>query len=175
MSRIPWNKGLKLSKMTQYKNMGFQTGNKHWDNPASIKTQLKAGDNKIGVDTQFVKGTSSWNKGKGHLFTGDKNPCWRGGLENRKPSEKKHLCSKYVGWMKQVKNRDNWKCRMANEDCNGRLEAHHILNWIDYPELRYEINNGITLCHSHHPRRREEEKRLIPTFVGLVSVSSKII
>ena len=66
--------------MTQYKNMGFQTGNKHWDNPASIKTQLKAGDNKIGVDTQFVKGTQPWNKGKGQLFTGSNNPCWRGGI-----------------------------------------------------------------------------------------------
>jgi hypothetical protein len=175
MSRIPWNKGLKLSKMAQYCHMGFQAGNKHWNNPESIKTQLKTGDNRIGVETQFVKGVSSWSKGKGHLFVGNKNPSWKGGLENRKPNEKKHLCSKYVGWMKQVKNRDNWKCRMANKDCNGRLEAHHILNWIDYPELRYEINNGITLCHSHHPRRREEEKRLIPTFVELVSVSSNKI
>ena len=40
-----------------------------------------------------------------------------------------------------------------------------------WPELRYDINNGITLCHFHHPIVREEEKRLIPTYKELVSVS----
>lgn len=74
-------------------------------------------------------------------------------------------------WSKSVKNRDKWKCKMLNGECSGKLIAHHILPWKDYPELRYDINNGITLCHAHHPRRREEEKRLIPFFKELVSVS----
>lgn len=72
-------------------------------------------------------------------------------------------------WMKAVKNRDGWKCRIADENCNGRMEAHHILNWKDHPELRYEINNGITLCHAHHPRKRAEEKRLSPYFQELIN------
>lgn len=67
-------------------------------------------------------------------------------------------------WSKTVKNRDNWKCKIANTDCVGKVIAHHILPWRDYPELRYQINNGITLCHAHHPRRRAEEKRLEPIF-----------
>ena len=74
-------------------------------------------------------------------------------------------------WSKDVKRRDNWKCKLSNENCSNRLQAHHILSWKDYPELRYKINNGITLCHAHHPRRRAEEKRLIDTFQKLVSVS----
>ena len=74
-------------------------------------------------------------------------------------------------WRKQVKDRDNWSCRITDINCGGRLEAHHILSWRDFPELRYVINNGITLCHAHHPRKRAEEKRLIPTFQELVSVS----
>lgn len=77
----------------------------------------------------------------------------------------------YKQWRLKVYRRDSFKCRIANMDCKGRIEAHHILGWKDYPELRYEANNGITLCHAHHPRARAEEKRLSPYFQSLVSVS----
>ena len=77
-------------------------------------------------------------------------------------------------WSGSVKNRDGWKCRINNENCNGRVEAHHILGWTEYPELRYQINNGITLCHAHHPRKRAEEKLLIPEFQRLIGLSEEI-
>lgn len=77
----------------------------------------------------------------------------------------------YFNWRKEVWKRDNFKCRLLDENCSGRIEAHHILGWSSHPELRYEINNGITLCHAHHPRKRAEEKRLAPYFNELVSVS----
>lgn len=71
-------------------------------------------------------------------------------------------------WSKNVKNRDNWKCKMSNDDCNGRLEAHHILEYAKHPELRYDINNGITLCHFHHPLKQSEVERLTPYFTNLI-------
>lgn len=83
--------------------------------------------------------------------------------------------SAYKEWRRQVWLRDNFKCKIANPDCAGKIEAHHILRWKDFPELRYQLNNGITLCHAHHPRKRAEEKRLITTFKELVSVSKEII
>ena len=52
----------------------------------------------------------------------------------------------------------------------GKLEAHHILSWSKFPELRYEVNNGITLCHFHHPRKRNDEMTLSPFFQSLVKV-----
>ena len=78
----------------------------------------------------------------------------------------------YRQWRLMVFKRDGYKCKMNNKDCSGKIEAHHILGWSEYPELRYKINNGITLCHAHHPMGRAKEKRLIPFFQGLVSVSS---
>ena len=48
-----------------------------------------------------------------------------------------------------------------------------VLSWLKYLELRYNINNGITLCQAHHPKKRAEEKRLIPFFQELVSVSNE--
>ena len=82
--------------------------------------------------------------------------------------------SMYADWRLNVYRRDNYKCKINNEECNGRIEAHHILCWREYSELRYTINNGITLCQTHHPRVRVEEKRLIPEFQELVSVSKEI-
>ena len=76
---------------------------------------------------------------------------------------------RYKEWRSIVKNRDGWKCKISNNDCSDKLEAHHILTWRNYPELRYEVNNGITLCHAHHPRKREDEVKLAPFFQGLVA------
>lgn len=75
-------------------------------------------------------------------------------------------------WAKQVKDRDNWVCRIADVKCDSRLEAHHILRWSKFPELRYEVNNGITLCRFHHPRKRNDEMRLSPFFQELVLVKA---
>jgi len=102
-------------------------------------------------------------------FKGVKNHLYKIDRSELVKSEKKHLDGRYREWMKSVKNRDNWKCRIADVNCDGRLEAHHILNWKDYPELRYEINNGITLCHAHHPRKRSDEAKLSPYFQKLVA------
>ena len=60
-------------------------------------------------------------------------------------------------------------CRIADNNCEGRMEALHILGWNAHPELRYEVNNGITLCHFHHPRKRNDEIRLSPYFQELVN------
>lgn len=71
-------------------------------------------------------------------------------------------------WARNIKKRDNWTCKRENEDCKGRLEAHHILSYRNHTESRYDINNGITLCQFHHPRKRVDEQRLIPFFRELV-------
>lgn len=125
------------------------------------------------------KGISSANKGKKFPErTGSNHPNWiqdRTQLQRYADANKDRRSSAYRFWRKQVWERDNYKCRIDNSVCNGRLEAHHILGYTEHVELRYEINNGITLCHAHHPKGRAEEKRLVPTFKELVSVSKATI
>jgi hypothetical protein len=122
-------------------------------------------------------GKPSWNKGLKGYRLGEKHPwmprgedhwSWKGGI-----SKNVHSITepRYKEWRMRVFIRDGFKCRMANNDCRDGIQAHHILKWSEYVELRYEINNGITLCHAHHPRKRAEEKRLIPFLSGLVTVS----
>lgn len=115
-----------------------------------------------------MKGKPSNVLGK-HINVKENNPNWIADRTQLVKSEKKHLDYQYRLWMLSVKNRDNWKCRIINSDCKGKLESHHILNWKDYPELRYEINNGITLCHAHHPRGRSNEAKLSPYLQKLVA------
>lgn len=76
-------------------------------------------------------------------------------------------------WKHTCLKRDKYKCRIQNQDCSGKLEIHHILPWRNHPKLRFDVNNGITLCHAHHPRAVAEEKRLESYFMELVSVSSE--
>lgn len=112
----------------------------------------------------------SYNTGvKHHNWVSDRSKLVR------YTGKKERTSSMYREWRIRVWERDNYKCRIADNNCNGKIEAHHILSWRDFVELRYEINNGITLCHAHHPRVRAEEKRLIPIFKELVSVSKETI
>lgn len=110
-------------------------------------------------------------------FAGERSPVWikdRTQLKKSGSAEKDRRSSAYNTWRKEVYERDHYCCRIKSEQCSGRIEAHHILDWSNYPELRYQTNNGITLCHAHHPRKRAEEKRLAPAFQELVSVSKQI-
>ena len=60
-------------------------------------------------------------------------------------------------WAREVKDRDGYKCQECGttED----LEAHHIKSWADYPNLRLDVNNGITLCHACHVKRHGYDYR----------------
>ena len=74
----------------------------------------------------------------------------------------------YKEWRELVKKRDG-KCLIGYENCKGYLLVHHILGWTKHPEERYNVNNGITLCQAHHPRKRVEEERLVPVLQSLVN------
>lgn len=145
---IPWNKekkGLQIS---------WNKGNKGLQLYHDI-TGLKPG----------------WNKGlKMPQLSKENHPMWIKDRTKVIRHNRKHHDSEYKQWHMNILLRDGFKCRINNQSCNGKIITHHIFGWSLYPELRYEVNNGITLCHAHHPRKRAEEKRLIPEFQELVSV-----
>ncbi len=130
----------------------------------------------IGVSHGHKTNNVAWNKGKKFPErSGLNHPRWISDRSKIKLGDRVMHDPLTKQWRKQVKDRDNWSCRIADNNCDGKLEVHHILRWSEFPELRYQPNNGITLCHAHHPRKVAEEKRLVPTFNELVlmSVSKK--
>lgn len=55
----------------------------------------------------------------------------------------------YKLWKTAVFERDNYTC----QDCKvrgGELQGHHIKPQSVFPELRFAIDNGITLCRTCH-------------------------
>lgn len=152
---------------------GFQIGNKsntgkHW----KVKDTSNFGKSKYWLGRKRPNlHTKEGKKRISESQKGEKNHNWIKDRTKLKKHERKDLDTQYQYWGQRVKEKDNFKCRLASSGCSGRLEAHHIFNWIDYPGLRYIINNGITLCAFHHPHGREEEKRMISIFQELLSVS----
>jgi hypothetical protein len=51
-------------------------------------------------------------------------------------------------WTKSVLERDNYTCQKCSS--TDMPSAHHIKSFLKYPKLRFDINNGITLCISCH-------------------------
>jgi hypothetical protein len=53
----------------------------------------------------------------------------------------------YRKWCREIKKRDSI-CKMCGSSEN--IVCHHILEAKNYPELVYEVNNGVALCQSCH-------------------------
>lgn len=113
-----------------------------------------------------IKGVIRCKRCNGKTRCGDKHPMWKGGARRDIHSLNNPL---YRDWRQRVFFRDKFTCQIKNDDCSDGLQAHHILRWSEYPELRYELNNGISLCSKHHPRKKSEEHRLMPLFNGIIS------
>lgn len=160
------NKGKTFSDSTRKKMMLAKIGRK----------VVFSDKHKENLSKSLTGKKKPWLKGKKRVFTEE----WKKNMGDVKRFKDRSLLKKsdrqnsgaYLEWKNQVKSRDNNRCKMESNECNGKLEAHHIFNWIDYKDLRYIISNGITLCRKHHPLKWEEEKRMIPIFIELVSTNN---
>lgn len=79
-------------------------------------------------------------------------------IPKRERNLEKHKSDfRYTDWRNAVFNRDNYTC----QDCQqhgGQLEAHHLKSWAKFPELRYELSNGQTLCKTCHKIANKKQK-----------------
>ncbi len=56
---------------------------------------------------------------------------------------------RYVEWRTAVFARDDYTCQSCGL-WGGKLQAHHVKLWADYPALRHEVSNGLTVCQPCH-------------------------
>jgi hypothetical protein len=79
---------------------------------------------------------------------GEKNNKWKGGV-TPEYARIRHS-PEYKLWRKAVFERDHYTCIWCGDNTGGNLNADHIKPFADYPELRFAIDNGRTLCEKCH-------------------------
>lgn len=81
-------------------------------------------------------------------YVGELSPGWKGGLSDSRTLDKR--TKEYKEWRLEVYARDNYSCQKCKNSKGNNLHAHHIINYSSNKELRYSIDNGITLCNDCH-------------------------
>jgi len=90
----------------------------------------------------------------------EQNGNWKGGIT---PLNKRIRSSEiFKKWREKVFKRDNYICQecgiKSQKGIKVILHAHHIKPFAKFTKLRFEINNGLTLCkkcHSKKPKGKE--------------------
>ena len=115
-----------------------------------LKDELKKG-RPLNSSTKFKPNQKPWNYGlRGYKINNKPNPQPRGKDHwNWKGNGSLRSTNEYVIWRKKVYERDDYTCRECGVK-GGKLNAHHIKEWCNYPDLRFDIDNGLTLCVPCH-------------------------
>lgn len=110
----------------------------------SSNTLKVMANKKMGVKLPHTK---EWDEKIGNSLRGEKGNGWKGGIY--KTNNDARRSGEYKYWQKECLIRDNFTCQKTGIS-GGYLVVHHINNFADFPELRFDINNGITLSKQVH-------------------------
>ncbi|RYZ75415.1 MAG: HNH endonuclease, partial [Proteobacteria bacterium] len=75
--------------------------------------------------------------------------------------------AQYDKWRKFVFERDNYTCAVCAQR-GGKLNVHHIRRFRDYPDLRFTVSNGITLCKSCHEKDKGKDEERVPIYEAML-------
>lgn len=150
---MPFKKGNRLWQKANHKGQKCWNKNFTKETHASLKKQSKS----LSIHWQKV-GHPKGMLGKKHTKEtkikmslkrkGKLNGNWKGGLTAIKRGLKR--TPEYYQWRKAVLERDNKICQECGK-LNSKL-VHHIKSFKEFPKLRFDINNGITLCLDCHKK-----------------------
>lgn len=90
----------------------------------------------------------------GESQKGEANPHWRGGTTTENTRIRQSI--EGLWWREAVLKRDDYTCRHCGAKGSRRrgaavvLHAHHIRGFAAFPDLRFDVDNGLTLCMPCH-------------------------
>lgn len=133
------NKNKVLSKETRDKISLSRTGKKY-----PLASIAKRKEN-LSIETR---------KKRSEAKLGEKSHFWKGGITKINLTIRNSL--EYRLWRESVFKRDNYTCQICGvHSGNGKmvkLNADHIKSFAYYPELRFSLDNGRTLCEPCHKK-----------------------
>jgi 5-methylcytosine-specific restriction endonuclease McrA len=74
----------------------------------------------------------------------------------------------YKRWRISVYKRDDFTCQMPGCSYKKYLNAHHIQKWASASTLRFDVDNGITLCKNCHKKVTGSEQHYQGLFQQIV-------
>lgn len=137
----------------------------------SLSCSLKGNKNRLGkkhtLETLVnFKSRIPWNKGKKGVQKwseesklkvsktlklvakrGPDNHAWKGGITSSNVTIR--TSHEYRQWRRKIFQRDDYTCQECGQR-GGELNADHIKPFAYYPELRFDLSNGRTLCRECH-------------------------
>jgi len=130
---IPWNKNKKLHYLI-------------WNKGKHIQSNTGK--------THFKKGRTNSKEHRilsGLRWLGKLNPRFKGGVSDEEKIIRGSI--EYKIWQLLVYRKNKGICQICGIRCNNKnIVAHHIKSFKDFTELRFDINNGQTLCRSCHAK-----------------------
>ncbi len=151
---IPWNKGIKNTD--EYKQKMSEACKGYIPTKETIeKLRIASTGKKHTAETKLK--ISKIHKGKTYTIEqriamskarkGEKCNLWKGGITTKNNKIRSSLDMRI--WRQEIFKRDNYTCTICN--CSKAfLHADHIKPFAKYPELRFDITNGRTLCRPCH-------------------------
>ena len=83
-------------------------------------------------------------------MSGKNSVHWKGGSNSENSQIRQSI--EYKLWRESVFKRDNYQCIWGGKEHGNKLEADHIKSFSQYPQLRFAIDNGRTLCKDCHKK-----------------------
>lgn len=80
--------------------------------------------------------------------SGSNNSNWKGGITPQLISER--MSKEYKIWRDSVYSKDWYTCQCCGRSKDIEKNAHHINNFAENDDLKYDIDNGICLCSDCH-------------------------
>lgn len=131
----------------------------HYSHKTWQSVRKGCGCNECGYDN--IRGEKNWNYNENLTY------------EDRQKRDN----SEYLIWRDSVYRKDGFRCICCSSNTN--IHAHHINSYHSHPELRTDVDNGVTLCKTCHYNFHKEfgfknnDEEQLKMFVAKESIDKK--